>query len=500
MASALESPVPAGGVGLRVTSYIAADADDASRLKLVITGEVSRIQRGETTLQILIRDMDGKKVLAAEPPAGEATGETLPFSTTVPIAPGAYLVRVAAMDSTGRVGSVEHRVDARPAALGPLSGTGPLLVRVSNRPAAEPQLALDGLSQDERLLMEVDLLGDAARLSNANVTFEVAPTADGPALVHAQGTLGSATREGVLIAQGITDMRMLPPGDYIVRARVTAGTETLGELRRAFTLTGAAPPAVADDGGTVIPSLGRASVSMGRSVRALGAVAPFRIEDVLAPTVVRDFVDRSGARSETDGPLPPFRKGLSLLEKGQIDAAMDAFRDAIRSSADFYPAIVYLGACYAAGGKDKEAAAAWRTALIKEADVPRLHHLLVDALLRDGRGDMALDTIARARTRWPDDEGFKRQFAVAALAGGKPADGLKTLDELISARSADEPTLTLALMTLYEAFQNARPIETVEQDRARMLRLAELYRAQGGPSLPLVETWVSAVTSKKGTK
>jgi hypothetical protein len=124
----------------------------------------------------------------------------------------------------------------------------------------------------------------------------------------------------------------------------------------------------------------------------------------------------------------------------------------------------------------------------------------VDALLRDGRGDMALDTIARARTRWPDDEGFKRQFAVAALAGGKPADGLKTLDELISARSADEPTLTLALMTLYEAFQNARPIETVEQDRARMLRLAELYRAQGGPSLPLVETWVSAVTSKKGTK
>ena len=498
LASALEAPVPAGGVGLRVTSYIAADPDDRSRVKMVITGEASRIQRGETVVQVLVRDMNGKKVLAAEPPASEATGDVLPFSTTLPVAPGTYLVRVAAMDSAGRVGSVEHRVDARATALGSIDATGPLLVRVSNTPASEPRLALDGVRQDERLAMEIDLRGDEARLSAADVAFEVAGTPDGPALVHTQGSIGLDARQGMLIAQGITDMRMLPPGDYVARARVTAGGQAVGELRRAFTL--AASPsasAAADDSATVAPTLGRASASMGRSVRTIGAVAPFGLEQVLAPEIVREFLDRAGARSESDGAIVSFRQGLALLGNRDVKSAANAFRDAIRASADFYPAMVYLGACYAAEGNDKEAASAWRTALIKESDAAALHRLLADALLRQGRSDMALETAAAARARWPADSAFKRQFAVAALAAGKPAEGLKALDELIEAQQADESSLALALLTLYEAFQNGRPIETAEQDRARMLRLADLYRVKGGPSLALVETWVAAANSKK---
>ena len=495
LASALESPIPASGVGLRVTSYIAADPEDRTRVKLVVTGEASRIARGETMFQILVRDMDGKKVLAAEPPPSDATTDVLPFSTTLPIAPGTYLVRVAAMDSSGRVGSVEHRVDARPTTLGALAGTGPLLVRVPNRPASEPKLALDGLTQDERLAMEIDLQGDASRLSAADVTFEVASSAGGPALVHTRGTIGLAEHDGMVIAQGVTDMRMLPPGDYVARARITTGDETIGELRRMFTLTGGS--AVADDGGTVMPTLGGASASMGRSVRTIGAVAPFKIEQVLAPEVVHEFLEHAGPRSEVDGPVPLFRKGLALLENRDLESAANAFRDAMRASADFYPAMVYLGACYAAGGNDKEAASAWRTALIKEGDAAPLHRLLADALLRQGRGEMALETVTAARSRWPEDGTFKRQFAIAALAGGQPADGLRALDEIITARAADEPSLALALLTIYEAFQKGHPIESVEEDRARMLRLAALYRAQGGPSLPLVDTWVAAVNARK---
>lgn len=497
LASALEAPVPSGGVGLRVTSYIAADTEDRSRVKLVLTGEASRIQPGETVLQILVRDMDGKKILGAEPPVGQATGDVLPFSTTIPIAPGTYLVRVAAMDSSGRVGSVEHRVDARPVPIGALSATGPLLVRVSNRPASDPRLALDGVSQDERLAMEIDLLGDSARLSGADVTFEVASTAEGPALVHTKGSIGLDAAGGALIAQGVTDMRMLPPGDYVARARVTSGGEPLGELRRVFTLEGVAPAAT-DDAGTVVTTIGGASsVSMGRSVRAIGAVAPFRIEQVLAPEVVREFLDRAGQRSETDGPVPHFRKGLALLEKREIGPAADAFKDAMRESSDFYPAMVYIGACYAAGGKDKEASSVWRTALIKEGDAAPLHRLLIDALLRQGRGDLALEMATSDRDRWPEDAVFKRQFAIAALTGGKPVIGLKALDELISSQAADEPALALGLLTVYEAFQSGHPIESTDQDRARMLRLAELYRAQGGPSLALVDTWVAAMNKQK---
>ena len=45
-----------------------------------------------------------------------------------------------------------------------------------------------------------------------------------------------------------------------------------------------------------------------------------------------------------------FLKGLTLLANQKFEAAANEFRDAIRASPDFYPAMVYLGACYAAGG------------------------------------------------------------------------------------------------------------------------------------------------------
>ena len=134
----------------------------------------------------------------------------------------------------------------------------------------------------------------------------------------------------------------------------------------------------------------------------------------------------------------------------------------MRASADFYPAMVYLGACYAAGGKDKEAAGAWRTALIREGDTLALHMLLADALLRQGNGELALETLDKARARWPDDDGLKRRFAGGA-AGGKYADGLQTLDELVDASRRRRAVAGPGLLVLYEAFQSGQPIESVDR-------------------------------------
>ena len=55
----------------------------------------------------------------------------------------------------------------------------------------------------------------------------------------------------------------------------------------------------------------------------------------------------------------------------------------------------------------------------------------------------------------------------------------------------------LALLVLYEAFDSRQPIESVDQDRTRMIRLADAYRARGGPSLALVDTWVAAATRNR---
>ena len=523
LGAALEGPLPATGVGLRLTSYVAPDREDRSRVKIVLAGEASRMQAGQATVRVLVRDLEGNRVLSGEQPVGEATADGLQFSTNLPVAPGTYIVRVGVMDSTGRVGSVEHRVEARPVTVGPLSATGPLLVRVPGRASSEPRLALDGIRQDERLALELALEGQGSDAGSTDVLFEIARSIDGPALVTSSAALTPGAHEGSIVAHAVADMRVLPAGDYVARAKVRSAGETLGELRRGFTVTGSAPARV-EAGGDGVAVTPRRAAPAPLSARAVNAVQPFAPEHVLAPQVLGGFLDRVAARPDASAPMvrelvekartagikdvyvsdalaaqsavAAFLRGLTLFSQKKLDPAANAFRAALRASPDFYPAMVYLGACYAAGGRDKEAAGAWQTALIREADTAALHLLLTDALLRQGNQELALTTVERARAKWPEDDALRRRFVVASLLAGKPVEGFQALDGLMQKGDVEEPTLALALLVLYEAFVNERPIDGIEPDRARMHRLADAYRARGGPSLALVETWVAEATGK----
>jgi tetratricopeptide (TPR) repeat protein len=261
------------------------------------------------------------------------------------------------------------------------------------------------------------------------------------------------------------------------------------------------------------------------AARASRSVPPFAIDEVLAPPVLGAFLDRVAARPDSASPViralldrtraagvrelavpdavnteapaaAAFLKGLVLLRDQKLESAASEFRNAIRASPDFYPAMVYLGACYAAGGRHREAAGAWRTALIKLDDAVAVHALLAEALLRDGRGDQAFQVLEQARGRWPDHEDLNRRFASAAIAAGRYVEGLDAIDDLVASGAQDEPLLALGLLVLYEAFANGQAVVSEDADRVRMTRFADEYRARGGPSLALVETWLSAATPK----
>jgi VWFA-related protein len=513
--AAMASPAETTGVGLRMTSYVGADRSDPSRLRLVLAGEASRLADGDASFQLLIRDGAGKQVISEEKPLGTAAGERLPFSFNVPVSPGSYTVRLAVMDSAGHVGTVDRRVDAARVPLGPLSGLGPLLVRVPAQAGAAPTVALDGLRHDDRLALELDLTGDTDLLAGTEVMFEIASTADGPTLVSVPGTMSRDPEQRAALAEGIADLRLLPAGGYVARARIWSAAESVGELRRAFEISGPAP-ATASRPGEVAAVHAPAHLA----ARAAGTLAPFALDQVLAPHVLGAFIDRVAERPDSSSPairelldearagarsipIPngmhtqapaatAFLNGLALLADQKLDPAANEFRSAIRASADFYPAMVYLGACYAAGGRYHEAAGAWSTALIRLGDEVTVHALLADALLRDGRGDEAYRVLDRARARWPDDKEINRRFATTAIAAGRYQDALEAIDELVAAGGDDAPLLELGLLVLYEAFASRQPVVNAEQDRARMNRLADAYRARGGPSLALVETWLSA--------
>ena len=522
LAHALEAPIASTAIGLRVTSYLAADADDPKRVKLVFTGEASRVEAGDATVQIMIRDVNGVRVLAGEQPVGEPRGDNLVFTANVPVAPGTYVARIAVIDGAGRIGSVDHRIDAHRAVIGGIASTDPLLLRVPPAGRGETRVALDTVTQDERLAIQIDLDGERALLEATTVDFDVAATADGPAVVKASGNLVN-NRTGSVLAQGVSEMRMLPPGAYFARAHVRSNGDLVGEMRRPFTLKAASLDATVVAGGPAVEASIVGNMAPRATARLVATLPRFTVDHVLAPEVLGSFLDRVAARPDAaspmirdlvreartnigqlyisdvlaaQSPVGAFLKGVSLLSQHKLEPAAASFRSAMRASADFYPAMVYLGACYAAGGNDKEASGAWRTALIKEGDVLPLHTLLADALLRQDKGEMALETLDKARARWPADDGIQRRFVLAAMLAGEYADGLQTLDDLVARKAEDEPTLTAGLIALYEAFRTGKPIETEEKDRERMVRLADAYRARGGPSVALVDSWLEATKKK----
>ena len=522
LAHALEAPIASTAIGLRVTSYLAADADDPKRVKLVFTGEASRVEAGDATVQIMLRDINGVRVLAGEQPVGEPRGDNLVFTANVPVAPGTYVARIAVIDGAGRIGSVDHRIDAHRAVIGGIASTDPLLLRVPPAGRGETRVALDTVTQDERLAIQIDLDGERALLEATTVDFDVAATADGPAVVKASGNLVN-NRTGSVLAQGVSEMRMLPPGGYFARAHVRSNGDLVGEMRRPFTLKAASLDATVVAGGPAVEASIVGNMAPRATARLVATLPRFTVDHVLAPEVLGSFLDRVAARPDAaspmirdlvrdartnvgqlyisdvlaaQSPVGAFLKGVSLLSQHKLEPAAASFRSAMRASADFYPAMVYLGACYAAGGNDKEASGAWRTALIKEGDVLPLHTLLADALLRQDKGEMALETLDKARARWPSDDGIQRRFVLAAMLSGEYADGLQTLDDLVARKAEDEPTLTAGLIAVYEAFRTGKPIETEEKDRERMVRLADAYRARGGPSVELIDTWLEATKKK----
>ena len=151
---------------------------------------------------------------------------------------------------------------------------------------------------------------------------------------------------------------------------------------------------------------------------------------------------------------------------------------------------MFLGACYALGGRDLEAAGAWQTALIGIDDDPRLFALIVDARLRAGDAAGADDVAAEAEKRWPADAGLRHRRAVIDLARGRVAEALTALDA-VETPSTD--LLFAALRILHGARAAGLTVEDPSGDRTRFERYATRYRELGGPDQALINGWSAAV-------
>lgn len=245
----LSSPIALSGLPLRVATFAQRDKGDKVRITLAAQIGQPGTPPGEFTVGYAVVNNENRIVGSSMSRVQLASGagspnEPLHYGTAMILDPGVYSLRVAVVDGEGRRGGVARDLSVFKVA-GEEFATSDLIVGnmpkagVGMRPSVEPHINTD------RLAAYLELYSTTPdRLAATTVEFEVAREEASEALATrpAQIEDGASGR----VAVGVVDASPLPPGRYIVRAKMARDGKTIGVLARPFVLE-RAEAAVAPD-------------------------------------------------------------------------------------------------------------------------------------------------------------------------------------------------------------------------------------------------------------
>ena len=509
LAAALRSPFVELGLVLKVTSY--ARPAPGGKVKLLLAGEVERA-RPPVSVGFALFDAGGK-VVANRMLQGIETGDAarVPFAAEAIVDPGSYTLRLAALDAAGRRGSVHHETKAALVSAGGLQVSDLVLAPFSSdalTPAVDLEMEAAGL------VAMIEVAGqDKDALANASVAVEVAESAEGQALLHVPLQATPADADGIRVARATLGGGLLPPGDYVARAAVSVGDKPVTALTRPFRI--ATPRAGAPAVRAPLAGL-------------LTEARPYDRRELLTPEVLSYFLDRMseiapGPLSEAlaaaveearqgrpesmlgrlsgetkEDPRVAFLRGVAYHAGGNLSAALTQLQVALRARSDFFPAAVYMGACYAAGGKDADAIGAWQTALIGESGSPALYVVLSDALLRTGETAEAVAILDEGHAAFPQDEGLRRRLGLVHALAGHSEQALTLLTTWVDAHPEDTQALFATLALLFEGFSREAAGGALAEEEQRLRRYGKAYLASNGPNREIVGRWLRYLDSRAG--
>ncbi len=513
----LRSPFAASDMPLRVATYAYRDANSA-RVRVLVATEIGEAATDPIDVTVAYALVDGDGRMAATglqhvtiAPTAGGRGPVLQHVGGLIVDPGSYTLKMAAIDGAGRRGSIEHRMQAWQMADVPFA-VGDLIVgdvpEASDtlRPSVEARVA------NGRLAAYLELYGDsAAALDETQVRVEVAVDESGPPLGSGGGVLKRGGDDRSRTVSALVPIAALAPGHYMARAVITRGGKKVGQLARPFEV--ATPPAGAAAGAAT-----SAAPAAGASISTMMAPpGPFKREDVLRPDVMGFFLDlidrqrpaakpftaqvRKGAFAGAarlafdagDQVAATFLRGLELLAANDAGKAAMQFDGALRLAPDLSAAAFYLGACYAAVGRDREAVTTWRRALGGNARTAAQYATLGDALVRLGDTQQAVAALRDAVAAWPDEDQLRRRLGLAYATALQPADALGTIEPYLARHPDDQEALLVALHAIYTAHLEGQPVNA-QRDRERMQTYGRAYAAAHGAHAQLVATWVAFVT------
>ena len=510
---ALGSPFAISGLPLRVTTFAQQDPG-SDKVRIIVAAQVgeSGAKPGNFTIGYLVID-DQNRVAAsfgdqvALTPGAGSPNEPLKFVSGVLVEPGIYSLRLGVVDAEGRRGSVIRDVSAwkmagESFALGdlivggmPAQGAQGLTVQV------EPYVLTEGVAAYLEMYSTTD-----QTWNGTTVTFEVADDPDSAPLASLPVTLIPGRQPTWRVASGIINAKALPPGRYVARAKIVRDGKAVGVLSRPFVFEHEGGPAVSVGSVAVaaaavsfassLPKFDSASMLKPEMLGPMLEMAEKRSPTTLKGAMTEARAGRYGpaaleAFSAGDQTVAAFLRGLDLFTKGQVDQAATQFQVSAGPRREFFPSAFYLGALFAAAGRDQDAAGVWQIALGSEPRPAVIYMMVADARLRTGQAVSAIDILKPAYEREPMQDEIARRLAMAYSMTGRHADALPVLDGYLTRRPTDQDMLYAAIVAQYEVTRNGQPLSNV--DRAKLRKYSAAYR---GPNQALVEKYLQTIDAK----
>ena len=209
---------------LRAVAY--ASASEGGKVKVLAALEP--IERNVKLVSAVFGLIDvNREKLVVQWTADSRELATEPVVTAGEASPGPYRLRVAAVDSNGRQGTVEYEFVATLTGAKPLT-LSDMALGTSTEGGLVPRLVFGG---DQAAVTYFEVYGAVPSPDALTVRLEIAQSADDRALSSAVPRIVTAEPERRMIT-GTLPIATLPPGDYVVRAIVSLDGRPIGRVLR----------------------------------------------------------------------------------------------------------------------------------------------------------------------------------------------------------------------------------------------------------------------------
>jgi VWFA-related protein len=426
----LAAPFPQPGVPIEMTTYVlrgasrglhrvivSAEADLPLQSGSAGTADVVFVVKDARDGRLTTSGTDKMRLPSAAAP-GRATGVGR-FNVQFEAPPGSYLMRLAVREPGGTVGSVDRRFEVRPLdgvdvtasdlVLGRRSGGLPVRAVVRTDEAVTGVLEIYAWRPAD--LERAEVLVDLARIGET-----AAETSTRARLLEVQPSASGARRgaEVELPLQGIA------PGQYVVRATVKAGGETVAELSRELQVVPA--------GTRVVPDAPAPDERVPPTEILSGEIGKNLVVALAASTTDRTVVTAAGAastgnwqkaedglRKAAPGPAATLLQGLASFALGRYDEAatkIDSVLTATPPADARTTAMVSfaLGWIHTYRERDLDAITAWRNAIVADATLVPAYLALADAYVRRSEPALAVQVLRGGLTAVPRSSEIEKRL------------------------------------------------------------------------------------------